>query len=58
MREGLTALMAAAMDDTHGTSLVKLLHREGRAGAARKTVDQVLNAGREALGILWQSVKR
>lgn len=58
VREGLTALMAAAMDDSHGTSLLKLLHRQGHAGAARKTVDQVLNAGREALGILWQSVKR
>lgn len=58
VREGLTELMAAAMDDTHGTSLLKLFHSEGRAGATKKTVDQVLSAGREALNILWQSVKR
>ncbi len=54
----LIEMLAAALDDTRGTALLKAFHREGRAGAARKTVDQVLNAGREALGILWQSVKR
>lgn len=56
--DGLTEVMAATMDDTRGTALLKLLHREGRAGAAKKTVDQVLNAGREALGILWNSVRK
>jgi uncharacterized protein len=58
IRGELAELLAAALDDTRGTALLKAFHTEGRAGAARKTVDQVLNAGREALGILWQSVKR
>lgn len=58
VRGELIEMLAAALDDTRGTALLKAFHREGRAGAARKTVDQVLNAGREALGILWQSVKR
>ncbi len=56
--DGLTELMAAAMDDAHGTALLKLFHTEARAGAARKTVDQVLSAGREALRILWASAKQ
>lgn len=54
----LTELMAAAMDDSRGAALLKAFHREGQAGASMKTVDQVLNAGREALKILWQSVQR
>ncbi|WP_149108708.1 GTPase family protein [Limnoglobus roseus] len=58
VQDGLTELMAAAMDDAHGTALLKLFHTESRAGAARKTVDQVLSAGRVALRALWESAKR
>jgi hypothetical protein len=58
VRDGLTELMAAAMDDARGTALLKMFHREGRAGAGRKAVDQLLSAGREALRILWESSKR
>ncbi len=58
IHEELLILMAGSMNESRGIALLKLLEQEGRSGAARKTVDQVWNAGREALNILWQSVKR
>jgi uncharacterized protein len=58
VEDTLTELMAATMDDAHGTALLKLLHKESRSGRAQKTLDQVLTGGRAALKILWESVKK
>jgi uncharacterized protein len=58
VEDTLLELMAATMDDAHGTALLKLFHTEARSGRAQKTLDQVLTGGRAALKILWESVKR
>ncbi|CAN5502631.1 50S ribosome-binding GTPase [soil metagenome] len=57
VNECLLPAMAAHLDGAKGVQLLRVLHVEGRAGAAKKTLEQVLNLGRESLKVLWQSAK-
>jgi uncharacterized protein len=58
IRDGLVPAMAAHMDHARGSALLRLFHLEGAADAGKKAVNQLLNAGKEALKILWDSAKK
>ena len=58
VNEALLPAMAAHLDGAKGVQLLRVLHVEGRAGAARKTLDQVLNLGKESLKVLWAAAKK
>jgi predicted GTPase len=58
LTDGLVPAMAAHMDHARGSALLRVFHLEGKADAGRKAVGQLVNAGREALKILWESAKK
>jgi uncharacterized protein len=55
--DGLAESMAATLDDAHGAAILRSFHSESRTGRAARTVEQILNGGREAIKILWSSLK-
>ena len=58
VNEGLLPAMVADLDSAKGVQLLRMLHIESRAGAAKKTLEQVLNLGRESLKVLWHSATK
>jgi predicted GTPase len=58
VRTQLAETLAGSLDEARGTAILKALHELAGRGSLRKTLEQSVNAGREAVGILWQSLKR
>jgi uncharacterized protein len=56
--EELQPLLAAVLDDAHGTNLLRIFHRESSARRVGQTIEQVLAIGRETLRWLRNSAKR
>ncbi len=58
VQDGLIPQLGGVLDDARGIMLLKLLHKEGSADSGRKAIHQLLQTGREALKILWESAKK
>jgi predicted GTPase len=53
MTDDLLPELADRLDDARGAALLRTFNAEAEAARRRRVVNQVLNAGREALRILW-----
>jgi hypothetical protein len=58
IKDALLPEVADRLDDARGAALLRTFHAEAEADKRRRVVNQVLNAGREALKILWASANK
>ena len=58
IKDGILPEMADRLDDARGAALLRTFHAEAEADKRRRVVNQVLNAGREALKILWANANK
>jgi hypothetical protein len=58
VRSELLATVTGLLGEARGVAVLKALHAEAEAGQARKVVEQVVNAGQEALRVLWDRVRK
>ncbi len=58
VKDELLPTLAAQLDDARGVQLLRILHAEAGADKTRKVINQALNAGKEALRLLWQNANK
>lgn len=58
VKDELLATLAHRLDDARGVQLLRVLHAEASADKTKKVIGQALNAGKEALKLLWQNAQK
>jgi predicted GTPase len=58
IKEGILPEMADRLDDARGAALLRTFHAEAEAHKRKRVVNQFLNAGREALKIIWTQANK
>ena len=54
----MLATLANRLDEARGVQFLRVLHAEAAADKTRKVIGQALNAGKEALKLLWQNAQK
>ena len=58
VRDGLVPAIAAHLDTARGAAVLKAFDAAGSEGQLGKLGQQLLDGGKAALGVLWQSLKK
>lgn len=58
VKDELLPALANQLDDARGVQFLRVLHAEAGADKTRKVIGQALNAGKEALKLLWQNANQ
>jgi predicted GTPase len=58
VEEEILPVIAEQLDEAHGVALLRCLRAEADTGKIRKVFHQLAAAGREAIKIAWQSLKK
>ena len=58
VQDELLPTLAAQLDDARGVQFLRVLHAEAAADKTRKVIGQALNAGKEALRLIWQNANK
>ncbi len=58
VQDELLPTLANQLDDARGVQFLRVLHAEDAADKTRKVIGQALNAGKEALKLIWQNANK
>ena len=58
VKDELLATLANRLDEARGVQFLRVLHAEAAADKTKKVIGQALNAGKEALKLLWQNAQK
>ena len=58
IKDELLATLANRLDEARGVQFLRVLHAEAAQDKTKKVIGQALNAGKEALKLLWQNSQK